>query len=179
MIAAPMAERSLVGALVAMGSNLAPERNLPAAVRLLVERVATLRVSSAWATAPVGPPGQPPFVNAALWLETSLGPAGLKRELRGVESRLGRVRTADRFAPRPIDLDLVAYGDLELAVDGEVLPDPDLLRYAHIAAPAAEVAPDWIHVGTGERLAAIADRLVAALPESQRPRRLELPLAAG
>jgi 2-amino-4-hydroxy-6-hydroxymethyldihydropteridine diphosphokinase len=176
-----MPEPSAVGALVAMGSNLEPERYLPAAVRLLVERgAAPLSVSSAWATAPVGPPGQPPFVNAALWLETSLEPATLKRELlRKVESSLGRVRTADRFAPRPIDLDLVAYGDRELVVDGEALPDPDLLRYAHIAAPASEVAPGWVHPRTGETLAAIAARLVAALPESQRPRRLELSLAAG
>jgi len=162
-------------ALIALGSNIAPERNLVAAVAALRARAQVVGVSSAWATAAVGPPGQPAFLNAAVRLETDL-PAGRLRDglLHGIERDLGRVRTADRYAPRPIDLDLTAYGEQRLRLGEREVPDPDLLREAFLAVPAAEVAPDWIHPVTGESLATIAVRLLAALPEGERPQRLAL-----
>ena len=66
----------------------------------------------------------------------------------------------------------------EVHGDGLEVPDPDLLHHAHVALPAAEVAPGWRHPRTGETFAAIAARLVAALPQAERPRRLELVLRA-
>jgi 2-amino-4-hydroxy-6-hydroxymethyldihydropteridine diphosphokinase len=170
------AERE-VEALVALGSNLAPERHLPAAVRLLRERTVVRALSSAWATEPVGPAGQPPFVNAAVCLRTALPPDRLRDEvLRAVERELGRERTPDRFAPRPVDLDLAAYDPTRSTSGDRPLPDPDLLLYVHIAVPAAEIAGDWVHPATGETFAAIAERLLAALPADARPRRLPLVL---
>ena len=59
------------------------------------------------------------------------------------------------------------------------MPDPDLLRHAHVAVPASEVAPAWVHPGTGETLASIAARLVGALPVADRPRPLAFSLRAG
>jgi 2-amino-4-hydroxy-6-hydroxymethyldihydropteridine diphosphokinase len=162
--------------VVSLGSNLEPERHLPRAVAALAERLPLLRVSSAWATAAVGPRPQPPFLNAAVLLR-SADPQRLKREvLRPVEALLGRVRTGDRFAPRTIDLDLVLHGDAGPSPSGLGLPDPDLVREVHLAVPAAEVLPDWRHPATGEPLSVIAERLLAALPAAARPRRLELPL---
>ncbi len=163
--------------IVGLGSNQEPERHLPRAVRMLGERAEILAASSAWATTPVGPPGQPAFVNAAVLLRTLLPPERFKSELlRPIEAALGRVRTADRFAPRPIDLDLVAYGEEIRRSEGLEVPDPDLLRHAHVALPASEVAPKWRHPKTGEPLNAIADRLVASLPPDRRPQRLALAL---
>jgi 2-amino-4-hydroxy-6-hydroxymethyldihydropteridine diphosphokinase len=160
-------------AIVSLGSNVAPRRNLPAAVRLLAERVTVAAVSSAWETLPIGPPGQPPFVNAALLFASDRGPAALKAEvLRAVEAELGRERGSDRYAPRPIDLDLTAYGRAPSTLDGQPLPDPELWCQVHLAVPASEVAPDWVHPKTGETLATIAARLLAALPAAARPRRL-------
>ena len=162
-----------VALVIGLGSNVAPERHLPEAVRLLAERAEIVGVSSPWATAPVGPAGQPPFVNAAVLLRTGLAPERVKPSLLWpVEAAMGRVRTADRFAPRPIDLDFVASERGEIRGGGLEIPDPDLLRHAHVAVPAAEVAPAWVHPGTGEALASIAARLVAALPAAERPRRL-------
>jgi 2-amino-4-hydroxy-6-hydroxymethyldihydropteridine diphosphokinase len=167
-------------ALIALGSNLEPERNLPAALWLLADRLPGLVVSSAWATPPVGPPGQPPFVNAAVLVRTALPPRRLKLEiLRRVERELGRRRNADRYAPRPIDLDLIAYGETTRRLAGRELPDPDLLRHAHVAVPASEIAPDWVHPRSRETLATIANRLVAALPPELRPRRTSLRLLRG
>ena len=166
-----------VTVIVGMGSNQEPERHLPRAVRMIAERAEVLAASSAWATAPVGPVGQPAFVNAAVLLRTLLPPDRVKSELlRPIEAALGRVRTADRFAPRPIDLDLVAYGEEVLRLQGLDVPDPDLLRHAHVALPASEVAPSWRHPETGEPLAAIAERLIASLPPERRPQRLALAL---
>ena len=140
---------------------------------MLTERADLVAASSAWATTAVGPPGQPAFVNAAVLLRTALPPDRVKTELlRPIEAALGRVRTADRFAPRPIDLDLVAYGEEVLRSEGLEVPDPDLLRHAHVALPASEVAPEWRHPETGEPLNAIADRLIASLPPARRPQRL-------
>jgi 2-amino-4-hydroxy-6-hydroxymethyldihydropteridine diphosphokinase len=162
-------------ALIALGSNVEAERHLPAAVAALRERAQVERVSSAWATAPVGPAGQPPFLNAAVLLSTELPPERLRSELlHGIERELGRVRTEDRYAPRTIDLDLTAYGVQRLRLGDREIPDPELLREAFLAVPAAEVAPEWVHPVTGETLEAIASGLVEALPADQRPRRLTL-----
>ena len=169
-----MAEQGAARAIViGLGSNVEPERHLPQAVRLLAGRAAVLIVSSAWATAPVGPAGQPPFVNAAVLLRVDVPPERVKPLLlRPVEAAMGRLRTADRFAPRAIDLDFVAWEGGELRGDSLEVPDPDLLRHAHVALPASEVAPQWVHPRSGETFAAIAARLVEALPATERPRRL-------
>ena len=91
--------------------------------------------------------------------DTTLAPQQLRQLLRQIEAELGRVRSPDKFAPRPIDLDLAFYGDTvqtASAGDGQQLPDPDVLRFAHVAMPLAAVAPDWVHPLTGTTLASIA-----------------------
>lgn len=148
--------------LVGLGSNIEPAAYLPRACRLLGERVEVLAVSAVYLSPAVGSPGSPPFWNAAARLATGLPPAALKREvLRPIEAALGRVRTADKSAPRTIDLDLVLYGSLVLddPAAGLVLPHPDLLTHAYVALPAADLAPDLRHPLTGEPLRAIAERL--------------------
>ena len=153
-------------ALITLGSNIAPERNLPRAVALLRQNYhLTVRaVSRVYESAPVGASGgvvmdQPPFLNAALWVESDgyYGPLALKfHVLRFIELLLGRQRSADKFAPRPMDLDLALFGDCVLTSPHLILPDPDILTRAHVALPLAEIAPDWPHPLTGQTLAAIA-----------------------
>ena len=174
MPAAP--ERPQGRALVSLGSNLTPERNLTHAVDLFARSLTVQAVSSAWATAPVGPPGQPEFLNAAALIATREPPLAFRDTLRRLEGALGRSRTVDRFAPRPIDLDLVAYDETTLDEEDLLLPDPDLLHQAYLAVPAAEIAPDWVHPHSGERLSEVAARLVAALPPAAQPRRTPLRL---
>ena len=123
-------------AVIAFGSNIAPEENVPEALRRLADAVRVLAVSDVYRTPPVGNPDDPPFLNGAALVETDLPPQELReRVLRRIESELGRGRTSDPNAPRTIDLDLVLYEGQE--------PSPDLFEYAHVAIPAAEVAPDW------------------------------------
>ena len=168
-----------VTAIIGLGSNVEPERHLGEAVRALRAAAAldVLAVSSAWATPAVGPAGQPPFLNAAVLVATTLPAPVLRSEvLRPIESALGRVRTEDRYAPRTIDLDLVTYGTGRLHIDGREIPDPDLAFQAFLAVPAAEVAPGWLHPVTGVPLARLAADLLSRLPEYERPRRLAISL---
>jgi 2-amino-4-hydroxy-6-hydroxymethyldihydropteridine diphosphokinase len=108
-------------------------------------------VSSAWETPPVGTNG-PAFINAAVIITTDLTADSLKQQvLRSIETKLGRVRTKDRFAPRPIDLDIVIF-------NGELL-DLELWEQAHLALPTAELLPDYSNPITGETLSQAAERL--------------------
>lgn len=79
---------------------------------------------------------------------------------------MGRVRSEDKYAPRPIDLDIVLFENYIGEIAGSAIPDPDLLRFAHVAVPCAEAAPDWIHPLTGQTLATIGQQ--ATWPPVQR-----------
>ena len=140
-----------IPAYLLLGSNIRPEVNLPQALTLLRAQVPVFAVSTVWETPPVGTEG-PSFYNAAVGILTDLPPEALKRRLlRPIEAQLGRVRTGDKFAPRPIDIDLVVYAS-------EVL-DPEVWRYAHIAIPLSEILPGLRHPQSGETLARVAARL--------------------
>lgn len=124
-----------------LGSNVRPRESLALALRHLGERFQVVRTSSIYESPAVGPPGQPDFWNLAVELDTSCPVAELRAALRDIEARCGRVRTADRYAPRTVDLDLTLYGDLV----GEGLPHPQVATEAFVAVPLAEIAPDLEH----------------------------------
>lgn len=145
-------------ALIALGSNIDPEHNLPAAAALLAAHpgVEVLAASGVYESPPIGRPGDPCFHNAALAVVTSLDPTPLRAELRRIEAELGRVRSDDRYAPRPIDLDLAAYEGFAGEVEGSRVPDPEIPQRAFLALPLAEVAPEWTDWALGCSLAEIA-----------------------
>lgn len=150
-------------AYLSLGSNLDKERNLPAAVRLLARSGRLLAVSAVYETAPVGNPDDPAFFNAAVALETGLPPAELKEQvLAPIERQLGRQRSADPNAPRTIDIDISLYDDAILDLGKRHIPDPEIVRFAHIALPLADLAPGYRHPETGETLAEIARRVATA-----------------
>ena len=151
---------------ITLGSNIAPERNLTRALQMLRQNhhLRVCRVSPVYHSPAVGAdgapvPDQPPFLNAAAHLTTDYYSAfSLKYNvLRFIERCLGRVRTADRFAPRPLDLDIALYGDCVIDLPHLTIPDPDVLRRAYVALPLADIAPDVVHPVTGQTLAAIAE----------------------
>lgn len=151
-------------ALIALGSNIEQAANLSRAHAALAAHPAIelLAVSPIYVTAAVAADGsladQPGFYNAAARVATPLDAARLHDALRAIETQLGRVRGADKFAPRPIDLDLAYYGEAVVTFNHRTIPDSDVLRYAHVAVPLADVAPGWVHPVTGQTLAAIAQR---------------------
>jgi 2-amino-4-hydroxy-6-hydroxymethyldihydropteridine diphosphokinase len=161
---------SPIEVFIALGSNIAPERNLARAVRMLGQNyhLALRAVSCVYETAPIDASGgiardQGNFLNAAVLVETDYYSAfRLKYDvLRFIERCLGRVRSADKFAARSIDLDIALYGDQVITTPLLTVPDPDILKRAHIALPLADLAPGLVHPCTRQTLAAIAATLAA------------------
>ena len=145
---------------ILLGSNIDAERNLRRAVSLLAEHVKVLAVSPVYETEPVGYTEQPCFLNAAVCIRTDYEPERLKKEiLSPIERALGRVRTANKNAPRTIDLDIILYGREIIHLEDLRIPDPNLLKYGHVAWPLADLAPDLRHPQTGATLREIADGL--------------------
>ncbi len=142
-------------ACILLGSNIEPERNIPKAVKLLQEKLAVQRISSIWESASVDC-CYPDYLNMALLAETTLDAEQLKVQvLRPLEARMGRVRTEDKNAARPIDFDIILF-------DGTVV-DAALWQYAHRAVPVSELVPDF-PTPSGEPIKTIADRLAQATP---------------
>ena len=168
---------SAVDAFVAAGSNIEPEANVAAALRRLMGSVRVVASSTFYQTPPLGRPEQPPFLNGVWRIATLMAPLALKHDvLRGIESALGRVRSADPYAARPIDLDLVLYGDLVVGRPELHLPDPDIRSRPFVAAPLLELAPTLIMPDSGEPLAWLPSASVS--PDMQPALRLTQHLRA-
>lgn len=147
--------------LLSLGSNIEPEKHLLAAVSLLSQRLEIVAASRVFETEPAGSSSGPQFLNAAVEILCDLGPSVLKHEvLRPVEEELGRIRSADRNAPRTIDLDISLYSLTVIhdpSADLEI-PDPEILTRAHVAIPLADVSPRALHPVEGLTLERIAQR---------------------
>jgi 2-amino-4-hydroxy-6-hydroxymethyldihydropteridine diphosphokinase len=139
-------------AYVGLGANLGDRA---AALRGALDELAgepgveVLAVSAVRETDPVGIVEQPPFLNAAAAVETSLSPRELLDRLLGVEHRLGRTRTGPRFGPREIDLDLLLYGDELVDEPGLTVPHPRLHERLFALEPLAELDPGLVVPGRG------------------------------
>ena len=120
--------------------------------------VDVVAVSSLRETEPVGYLDQPRFLNAAVAVETELGPRELLDRLLAVERSLGRERTGPRFGPRTIDLDLLLYGDAIVAEAGLTVPHPRLAERRFALEPLAELDPDLV-LPDGRRVTDLLDRL--------------------
>jgi 2-amino-4-hydroxy-6-hydroxymethyldihydropteridine diphosphokinase len=146
-------------AFLSLGSNIAPERHLPAAVRLLAEAGTIRNASQAWQSPPYGFSEQDDFVNAAVILETSLtANAIIERLIPHVERQLGRRRDpTNKNGPRTIDVDLSLYNCEVGEFSGKVLPDPAILERLFVSWPLAELDPDYFHPVAGRTLRQIAN----------------------
>jgi 2-amino-4-hydroxy-6-hydroxymethyldihydropteridine diphosphokinase len=161
--------------LIGLGSNLAlpqvgpPRAVLEAALTALAARGIGLRARSRWyESAPVPPSDQPWFVNGVALLDTTLPPGRLLAELHALERAFGRQRRVVNEA-RPLDLDLLAYGErVSAGPEPPILPHPRLAGRAFVLLPLAELRPHWRHPATGTRIA----ELIAALPADQAARPL-------
>jgi 2-amino-4-hydroxy-6-hydroxymethyldihydropteridine diphosphokinase len=147
--------------LVGVGSNLGDREFL---IRKAVEamrdlpRTLVVRVSSLYDTDPVGEVEQPAFLNAVVWLETTLEPRELLWQLLLIEKRMGRVRS-QRWGPRPIDLDLLFYDDESISEPDLTVPHPEAHRRGFVLLPLLELDPDFVHPSTGESIKKLIKRL--------------------
>jgi 2-amino-4-hydroxy-6-hydroxymethyldihydropteridine diphosphokinase len=137
-----------VTAYVAVGANLGDRQaNIDRAVRMLRETadVEVTRISSLLENPAVGgPPGAPDFLNGAIELRTTLSAQDLLRRLLEIEQALGRQRRA-KWDPRPIDLDLLLYGDAVIDIPHLHVPHPRLHERRFVLQPLAEIAGEVLH----------------------------------
>lgn len=138
----------MVEALIGLGGNVGDVRNtLDRAVALLCQDndILLRAFSSDYLTPPWGVENQPPFINRCIAVETELAPYDLLSRAQAIESALGRERAKEhRWGPRPIDIDLLAYGDLTLRTPDLTLPHPRLFARAFVLVPLSEIAPERI-----------------------------------
>ncbi|WBU48607.1 2-amino-4-hydroxy-6-hydroxymethyldihydropteridine diphosphokinase [Kosakonia pseudosacchari] len=155
-------------AYIALGSNLAsPLDQVNAAITALGEipQSRIVAVSSLYRTPPLGPPDQPDYLNAAVALETALEPETLLDHTQGIELQQGRVRKAERWGPRTLDLDIMLFGNLTLNTERLTVPHYDMKNRGFMLWPLFEIAPD-LHFPDGTSLQEILANLNAPKPDA-------------
>jgi 2-amino-4-hydroxy-6-hydroxymethyldihydropteridine diphosphokinase len=132
-------------AFLALGANVGNRKeNLRLALRWLQPACRIVAVSSLYRSPALvleGAPPGPDYVNAACEVETDLAPRELLAHVKSIEHAIGR-RPAERWAPRPIDIDILLYGDEVIDAEELAVPHPGLTQRNFVLAPLAELASD-------------------------------------
>ncbi|MBN6044317.1 2-amino-4-hydroxy-6-hydroxymethyldihydropteridine diphosphokinase [Citrobacter sp. ku-bf4] len=151
---------------IAVGSNLAsPLEQVNAAVNAIGEIPDSqiVAISSFYRTPPLGPQDQPDYLNAAVALETTLEPDALLDHTQRIELQQGRVRKAERWGPRTLDLDIMLFGDRVINSERLTVPHYDMKNRGFMLWPLFEIAPD-LHFPDGTSLQQILAHLGAEKP---------------
>ena len=135
---------------LALGSNLGDRRsNLAAALQRLREVVGISTISSIYETEPVGYLDQPHFFNIVCHGKTTLSASELLQYAKAIEVGIGR-QPSFRNGPRPIDIDIIFYDDLQIKQDDLTIPHPRMAERAFVLVPLAEIAPDMVDPVSGQ-----------------------------
>jgi 2-amino-4-hydroxy-6-hydroxymethyldihydropteridine diphosphokinase len=158
---------------VALGSNLGDSRRIIFEAMARLEKISDrpLLKSSLWQTTPVNcPPNSPLFVNAVVGLAQRKNetPESLLQKLRTLEKEFGRPRKKILNEPRPLDLDLIAFGTETRNSPGLILPHPRAHLRRFVLQPLSDIAPDFILPGQSKTVA----QLLAGLPDEEPVTRL-------
>lgn len=157
---------------VALGGNLGePCRTIRSALEALgaMSSCRLLRRSSLYRTPPMGPPGQPHYINAVAELECGLEAHALLDELLMIEADHGRLRGGERWGPRTLDLDILVFGDHEICDDRLTIPHAHIAERGFFLLPLAELAFMLAVPGHGrvaELLQGVSLDGIEKLPES-------------
>lgn len=144
---------------IGIGSNLGnPELQLTSALTALngIPDTTLVRCSSFYRSKPLGPGDQPDFINAVALLNSGLAAKDLLVRLQLIEDRQGRVRDAQRWGPRTLDLDILLYGNEIIDEPGLIVPHPEIRHRNFVLMPLLELTPDLEIPGLGS-----ADELLA------------------
>lgn len=141
-----MTEVAPVRAFLALGGNVGDSRAILDRAVLMLSDMPDIRLvarSSDYRTPPWGVTDQAAFVNLCLAIDTTLPPPALLKQMQEIEQALGRDRANEqRWGPRTVDIDIIAYGDLTWDEPGLILPHPRLFERAFVLMPLVEIAGD-------------------------------------
>jgi 2-amino-4-hydroxy-6-hydroxymethyldihydropteridine diphosphokinase len=155
-----------------LGSNIEPVGNLELAVAELRRRFGDLELSPVYRGRAIGFEGDD-FLNLVAGLQTARAPEAILQEIDEIHSLARRERGGHRLQPRTLDIDLLLYGRRVVGDPGKELPRPDVLEYAFVLRPLADIAPLFRHPVTGRTVAEHWREFDAA---SQPLQRVDIPL---
>jgi 2-amino-4-hydroxy-6-hydroxymethyldihydropteridine diphosphokinase len=136
-------------ASIGIGSNLGdPQREVQAAIAWLARSYSLVKHSSMYRSAPLGFLEQPDFMNAVALIKTDIAPKKLLLEMLAYEKARGRQRSFTN-APRPVDLDLLLYGEMIIKEPDLIVPHPRMHERAFVLAPLLEIMPNALIPGKG------------------------------
>lgn len=130
---------------IGVGGNLTnPKQTVIDAIAALrqLEHIEVIASSSLYQSKPMGPQDQPDYVNAVVHIATSLTPLALLDKLQAVEQQFGRVRKAERWGARTLDLDMLLYGDSIISTERLQVPHYGMKQREFVLIPLAEIAPE-------------------------------------
>ena len=154
-----------VQTFLSLGSNMGDRyNNLEWALHALSQKMGMGQVSSIYDTTPVGNIVQPRFLNLVCAATTSLMPIELLTFIKEIETDMGR-QPGPPNSPRPIDIDILFYGDQIINIPGLIIPHPRLTERAFMLVPLAEIAPDFIHPVVGKKIRQILKALNVGMDE--------------
>jgi 2-amino-4-hydroxy-6-hydroxymethyldihydropteridine diphosphokinase len=143
---------TMIDAYLGLGSNQNASRNIASGIAELKARFGAVEISPIYRSPAVGFSGED-FLNAAAHIRTNLSVGELKAWLTDLEDRHGRDRRQPKFSDRSLDIDILLHGDKVGDFDGLELPRDEVLKYAHVLKPLADIAPDLKHPATGQTFA--------------------------
>ena len=152
---------SMHAAYIGFGSNIGDRlAHIQNALDTLskTEGITLQRISSIYATDPVGYETQAQFLNGVAAIQTTLSPLSLLHTLKNIETAIGR-RHRIRWGPREIDLDILIYGDLCIQTEKLVIPHPEMHLRGFVLVPLAEIAPYLVHPVFQESIQTLLNRL--------------------
>ena len=135
-----------------LGSNVDAKRNLHLALDEIRRAYGAPQVSPVYRSAAIGFDG-PDFLNLVVAVETDDSPEQVVERMESIHRLAGRHREEGRFVARPLDIDILLYDDLVRDIPPR-LPRHDVLDYAFVLRPLADLAPELVHPVTGQTLAA-------------------------
>ena len=135
-----------------LGSNIDREHHIGAALDALADRFGSLEISTVFESVAVGFDGDS-FYNLVVGINTELAVGDITKVLKHIEDCNGRDRSAPKFGPRSLDIDILTVDDLAGEVDGIMLPRNEVLKNAFVLQPLAELAADMIHPITNKTMA--------------------------
>jgi len=150
----------MIEVYIGLGSNLAlPEEQLQAACVSLAALPDSelIRCSSLYRSQPMGPQDQPDYVNAVALITTLLSPDTLLQQTQLIENQQGRIRKADRWGPRTLDLDMLLFGRQQINNDYLTVPHCGMKQREFVLYPLFEIAPDLI-LPCGDKLSDLVEK---------------------